>query len=310
MREDERKIIRHAAEKQAKNILITGCKGLYQTKIAQKAAIKLMCLENGEDGCTCASCAKAKNHPDISLLPLPGKKTVTVEDVEAVLGDLALLPRYGRRRVLIVDGIDTCSAQVANSLLKVMEDDANVSVIGLDYSGAALDTIRSRSAEFFLRPYGKKEFALWAENEGLLDADFWYVASSGCPEVIARIKELDEGLTGEDTIEYTFRRVLEGARERNMPKILFALHMVKEKDPQSFFSLYRDLVPVLLMALRVQAVKEESRDPDRAKDIQKALKEEIPECRRQIYTEGDLLNVLILCYGLRVEIRGMRKRGE
>ena len=306
MRESWKAILRCASGQNVKNILITGCPGLFQRELALAAAKKIICRGDGKEGCGCPSCSVAGQHPDISILePAPGKRTITVEDAQSVKETLMLNPMYGKRRVLIVDGIDTCSAQVANCFLKVMEEDANVSVICLSYQEHVLDTIRSRSYDCFLKPYSRSEFDCWAEENDIHDTDFWFVASSGCPGIVEDISS-DGG--GKEPLEKIFRDVLDAARRRDMKTILQSLRMMKEKDAGSFFRKYRDHVPVLIMALRRQELKyPDEGSPERTARNVRLLSEDIPASRGGAYTQGDFLNLLIRCYG---DQGALRKEGN
>ena len=293
-------ILAHARGDNSKNILIIANRGLYANCMAKEAARFMLCTGSRSYECDCPSCRSMKNHPDITVIKArEGKQQVTVEDVSEALERTENVPALGRRRVVIVDGIDRCTEKAANLFLKVMEDKGYVSIISIAYTDTVLETIASRSAVVRLMPFDRDSFLSWAERTGVEDGDFWYIATAGCPHLAYEIKE--------DGAEEAFRKALPAAK-KDMKMLLTSLHMFREKDRESFFTAHRGLVTALLDAFREQEIADvrslgrevvTGNDAELAKAARRirCLSEAIKESRKATYTAGDLLNALIFCYG-------------
>lgn len=88
----------------------------------------LLCKENGEENCSCPSCKAftEENHPDFHVLKPTAKgkaaPMIRIDDVGALLTDLAKLPLLSKCRVALIDDADYMNEQAANRLLKTIEE--------------------------------------------------------------------------------------------------------------------------------------------------------------------------------------------
>jgi DNA polymerase-3 subunit delta' len=102
----------------------------------------------GENYCgSCPSCkTRAKRHPDIRLVE-PEKTTIGIDQVRAVISEIAYQPLEARYRVVILDPAEQMTSAAHNSLLKTLEEPPSRTVIILVTTNPymLLETIRSRS---------------------------------------------------------------------------------------------------------------------------------------------------------------------
>jgi len=155
--------------------IFAGPDGVGKKSLAVLLARRLNCLEpRGEDPCArCPSCRKidAGSHPDL-LVVEPDKTYIKIEQVRAVIREVAYRPFEGKCRVVIFDGAERMRQEAANSLLKTLEEPSSTTVLVLVTTQpyALLLTIRSRAqllqfnavspdriAEYMVGRLGRKE---------------------------------------------------------------------------------------------------------------------------------------------------------
>ena len=97
----------------------------------------------------CPSCRKIDNlnHPDVHWISFGGQKKISIDQVRLLQKEISLKPYQGRFKIFIIEQAQRMSEQAANSLLKILEEPPEYSLIILsapDRSGL-LETIISRS---------------------------------------------------------------------------------------------------------------------------------------------------------------------
>lgn len=127
------------------------------------------------------------SHPDvICFLPDGPLRQISIDQART-LKDLAqFMPASARRRVLIVDEADRMDAAAANSLLKVLEEPPETTVLILTATNyyELLPTIRSRGIAMHLSPVPPNEVEAFIEHRGEMShADRKLAAhlAEGCP---------------------------------------------------------------------------------------------------------------------------------
>lgn len=138
--------------------LLTGEKGSGKEDLALAFAYALNCeAKNYFRDCSCNACRKAEagNHPDLHVLGEDLKiKTLKIADVRNVIGDAALKPYEGRRKVFVLLEADRLSQDASNAFLKTLEEPPphTVFILTVETKAGLLETIQSRSFEVRLKP--------------------------------------------------------------------------------------------------------------------------------------------------------------
>lgn len=102
----------------------------------------------GEEACGSCSICKLKliRHPDVRLIE-PEKSTISIDQVRALINEVAFQPFEARFRVAILDPAEQMRPEAHNSLLKVLEEPPSRTILILVTTNPymLLETIRSRS---------------------------------------------------------------------------------------------------------------------------------------------------------------------
>jgi len=131
-------------------MIFAGPEGVGKKTLGMLLARRLNCLRpEGEDPCAdCPSCRKmdAGMHPDFMLVQ-PDGAFIKIEQIRAVIGEVAFQPFEGQYRLIIFDRADQMRAEAANSLLKTLEEPSSRTILILVTSQpySLLPTIRSRA---------------------------------------------------------------------------------------------------------------------------------------------------------------------
>jgi len=132
-------------------LLIVGREGSGRFLLARELARALECRGEG-DRRPCGACVpcrkiEAGTHPDVvRVSPEEGKAALGIDQVRALLDELALAPVEGRRRVFVVDPADAMTDDAQNALLKALEEPPARShlVLVARHEDAVLRTVASR----------------------------------------------------------------------------------------------------------------------------------------------------------------------
>ena len=192
--------------------MLQGPKGLYQFQDACRLAEKFL---NGS----------MEDHPDVLVFE-PDNGKLDLSAIEQMSKKLLILPSRAERFVFLINGAECFSIAAQNKLLKVLED-GDAFFLLVCY-GNMLSTIKSRSVIIPYRPYTLSQFLDTGQSEEE------YSITGGCPDL-----SCDEGLI------QTFQSVGAGLKKNDIRGVLEALHLIKEKDKDSFFERYRSYVPSL-----------------------------------------------------------------
>jgi len=145
-------------------LLFQGAEGIGKATTARAFAWTLLCSSADERPCgNCESCAAlaAQLHPayhEVKLLPRTnssGKpdpsgetvKIVKVDQIRELTRQASFAPRFGNRRVFVIDPADAMNREAQNALLKTLEEPPGAAVLILIASRphSLLSTVRSRS---------------------------------------------------------------------------------------------------------------------------------------------------------------------
>lgn len=152
-------------------LLFHGGSALHQREVALRLAQILNCSRVTSEGpCQeCPTCRKilGGNHPDVSWLK-PAKATIGIEQVLLWQEKVYLKHYEGDYKVSIVEQADTLTLPAANSLLKVIEEPPERTIIILCTENAEgiLPTIQSRSQLIFFPNLSEEA---WLKGLGEVD---------------------------------------------------------------------------------------------------------------------------------------------
>jgi DNA polymerase III, delta subunit len=189
-------------------LMLVGDPGLGREALAVELAASLVCHGGGQVRCRCGSCERLRRgvHPDLEVLDvLPGKTEILIEQVRAVVDNLAQRPYEGHQRLFIVASAHTppLNSGAASAFLKTLEEPPlHVTVLLLACNPArVLPTIVSRTVQLRLPAPTLAEIAsLLASThgvseekaKGLLDAargDAALVLGSGSGDLAEKLAE-------------------------------------------------------------------------------------------------------------------------
>lgn len=115
--------------------------------MAENRHLECLSLKGGGFCGDCAHCrARAKRHPDVWLVE-PEKTTISIDQVRALINEIAFQPLEARYRVVIFDPAEQMKIEAHNSMLKTLEEPPSRTVLILVTTNPymLLETIRSRS---------------------------------------------------------------------------------------------------------------------------------------------------------------------
>jgi DNA polymerase-3 subunit delta' len=186
-------------DKLAHSYLFLGNEGIGKQWTALQFAKAVNCLEGGsdrEDACDhCSSCKKIDHqvHPDILLIE-PEGQTLKVDQVRQMKKDLTYQPYEGKRRICILTAADRMAPNMANILLKTLEEPPLHTVIILlaNSPRLLLPTILSRCRPIRFNPLPISLVARWLMGRKGLDekeAHLLASLSEGSPGKALEIEE-------------------------------------------------------------------------------------------------------------------------
>lgn len=243
------------------NTLLCGQRGLFILERAMEIAKKILDTEN------------LSTHPDFLLVQ--SAKALLVEDAELILSKAATVPCRAEKMVILVDSLDSMTVPAQNKLLKFVEDDNHSVLIGTAYSNGVIQTLKSRMHCLDIPSYSREAFSRYLTGNGfaLADEELLYYVTGGCP-----------GLLAQDNIAEMikiFRAVSDAVKGDG--DLLEILGLVKEKDNNCFFKLYREYIPHLYIFIGRQILSGQIySDSLYAKVI--TLREHLDICRKDYYT--------------------------
>jgi len=174
-------------ERLASTFLMVGPSGIGKRTFARLVAKSLLCTKyQPTQFKTCGECEtcvqiEAGSHPDlIEIKREKDKSNLSMEQLvgsdesrmrEGLCYEIRMRPYSGRRKIAIVDDVDTLAVEGANSLLKTLEEPPAGSLIFLIGTSEQrqLRTIRSRSQIVRFSPLAEDELALLIQRHGLAD---------------------------------------------------------------------------------------------------------------------------------------------
>ena len=149
--------------------LFHGPNGTGKARAARALAAELL-AEGDPDPESVRARVASGTHPDLTWVRPSGAHVMRVDDVEeAVIGAATRTPFESSRRVFVLERVDTMNDEVANRMLKTLEEPAHFVHLLLltDSIGRVLDTVKSRCQLVRFDPLPPDTLAAALEEEGV-----------------------------------------------------------------------------------------------------------------------------------------------
>lgn len=142
--------------------LFAGNVGVGKREIAKKLAKTLYCsvCDNMEACNECRDCLRieSQNHPDVHFVS-PDGKSIKIQQIRDLKEEFSYLGVESKRKIYIIEQADRMTTQAANSLLKIMEEpsDGTLIILLTEQVQQFLPTIVSRCQIVSFRPLKASE---------------------------------------------------------------------------------------------------------------------------------------------------------
>ena len=156
-------------------VLLTGVAGLGKTLFAAKMAESLLCQSPNEQFHACGRChscqlVQAGNHPDhLTIRSEEAGKSIKIEQIRALKEKQSLTPSIANWKTVIIESADSMTNSAANSLLKLLEEPQNNTILILttDAVHRLPITIRSRCQQMHLPAPDHSITLHWLSSQGI-----------------------------------------------------------------------------------------------------------------------------------------------
>lgn len=179
--------------------LFHGPRGVGKARAARAFAAALLAggMPDPESAESAAARALRGSHPDLTWVVPSGAHEMRIEDVaEPVVRGATRTPMEGTRRVFVLERVDTMSADVANRLLKTLEEPAAFAhfILISAEPERVLPTVVSRCQAVRFSPIAPRRIAAWLVADGVDEERALACASlSGGDPKLARELAAEDG---------------------------------------------------------------------------------------------------------------------
>ena len=214
-------------------------------------------------------------------------KTLGVEDAERIIERSLILPSKASRQIILIDAFDTMTVPAQNKLLKLLEEPGTVLVIAVAYEDNVLATVKSRMQVVRYEPLSYTMFEAYCDEHGIGNPLVMYYITGGMPEGIG-------AADSEKDLVKVFCGVYEAALKgmSGIPEIFSLLHIVKEKDKQSFFETHRGFAGKMLSLVVSTILKADGINQETAA-MMAAYNSEMPKVSSVSYTKDDFFGFFV-----------------
>lgn len=208
-------------------LILGGEEHLGKSLLAEEIAKILLCTgSHGDSPCgTCESCKKTlQAHSDFRMIR-PDGDSIKIDQIREVIDFTKFNCVTSTRKVIVIDNADSLSEDAQDTLLKLLEDGNDDTIVILVTSKKLLPTIHSRCSEIHVLPLELKCGPSPKDKTINLLAD-------GRPGMVELLKKSDDFI--QTMTEYI--KVLSGIKQKR--EIMEALGAVKEKDKNYLYDKY------------------------------------------------------------------------
>lgn len=249
-----------------RSTLLLGGRGLNLRQRAEEMAMEVLDTKD------------LSSHPDFIAIESDGK-VISLDTILPIFQLVQLVP-VGENYAVIIDGIDKLSAQAANKLLKLIEENQQLILLGISHGGNVLPTIRSRMASVVFAPRSREDFASSYGDDG---------------ELLYALCRGRDGLVEEVTPYLDiYRRVYYCVVSGESEKLLTTLNLVKENDKNAFSTACPEQIPNLLSLIEyVYAEKARRTMDERYMRAVETIAENKNECKKTSYGKNEFFALII-----------------
>lgn len=190
-----------AEDRIGQGLIMSGHHGVGKRQYALALAQALNCERPVEgDACgTCLSCRKIESgeHPDVTTITRPpDKQFIVIEQMRDMSRNAQFRPYEGNRRVYIIDDAHRLRTEAANSILKILEEPPETSLIILvtPRPYMLLETIRSRCQILSFAPLTVSEMESYLKSNFKRPAQETQLLARLARGSIGRAMEIDLGV--------------------------------------------------------------------------------------------------------------------
>jgi DNA polymerase-3 subunit delta' len=205
-------------------LLFEGTEGVGKATTARWLAQMVNCEAADRASWPCGACWSCRmipkgQHPDvIEVGPDPEKtaRIISVRQARELLAKLRVKPHSARKRMVIIEPVDSMSVEAANAMLKTLEDPPSDTGFILVSAKPAqiLATVKSRSQRIRFGPVPDHTILSWLQTQGHEVFDGLLAEAAGGPGRALALSEL-----GEESRVST-RRELLGAVSGSLDQLL------------------------------------------------------------------------------------------
>ena len=132
-----------------------------------RAALKIFAKEFFSADAALAARIDNESYTDLTVYPAEGKK-ISADGISEIIGDSALRPVEGDKKLYIICGFEGASALVQNKLLKTLEEpqEGIYFLLGATTLAPVLDTVLSRVKLLEVPPFSEREIFEALERQG------------------------------------------------------------------------------------------------------------------------------------------------
>lgn len=173
-------------------LLVSGVKGLAKNSFAQHIVASVLCLNRLEDQSSCGHChscqlLNAGSHPDhIEIRPEETGKQIKIEQIRSLRDKQQLTPSVSKWKTIIISPADNMNVSSSNSLLKLLEEpQQNTVLILITGRPEKLPiTVKSRCQNYHLASPTSEQALDWLSNNAENNLD---------GETLAKLLQLAKG---------------------------------------------------------------------------------------------------------------------